>query len=144
MLFLFFVSREEFSKSESWWKIMYCVGHRCRTCGRLERRVGFYDCHFQGVTYHQSLLATQMISIYISYELIYACLRPHRTHSLYAVKLSLLSWVSPIFLWALVSVYTGLARVRHVSCVGKLVGCVMRVSDHFNPLANYQGKYSTC
>ena len=41
--------------------------------------VRFCDFHFQGITYHQSLLATQMISIYISYELIHACLRPPRT-----------------------------------------------------------------
>ena len=61
--------------------------------GRLERRVGCYDCHFHSVTY-QSLIATQMISIYISYELIHACLRPPRTPIPHAVLLSLLKIAS--------------------------------------------------
>ena len=50
---------------------------------------GKEERHFQGVTYHQSLLATQMI-IHISYELIHACLRPPRTPIAHAGLLSFL------------------------------------------------------
>ena len=60
-------------------------------------QVGFYNCHIQGITYHQSLLVTQMISIYISYELIHACLRPPRTPIPHAVLLSLLKITSVQF-----------------------------------------------
>ena len=68
--------------------------------GHLERRVRFYDCHFQGVTYQQSLLVTQMISIYISYERIHVCFRHPRTPIAHAGLLSFKNRVSPIFLRA--------------------------------------------
>ena len=71
----------------------------------------------------QSLLATQIISIYISYELIHACLRPPWTPIPHSVLFSLLKIAS--VLRASVSIYSGSARIRNVICatVRKRVEC---------------------
>ena len=88
-------------------------------------RVRFCDCHFQGITCKKKpkqnsisdtstkiCLHFKMISIYISYELIHACLRPPRTPIPYAGLLSFLKLASVQFSFGCgsVSIYSISAR----------------------------------
>ena len=62
------------------------------------------------------MLHFKMISIYMSYELIHACLRPPRTLAYFHLKKIHPSNFLSAVGWASVTIYSMSARVRNVIC----------------------------